>query len=180
MTRIRTLTALAAASLSLAAAPAALAHMQSTGNAGGAPTMNICVAQIDCTYVNYRNGKPTDVIRHGGTIVSWSLNAASSGGQVRLRILRPVAGGKFLAVHTSVTRTVALTGLNTFPAHIKVKRGDVLALENSDSGLYMATAPAGTSVEYFGFGDPIADGSTGAPNSVAPQLHTLISADVKY
>jgi hypothetical protein len=180
MPRIRTLSALAAAALSLAAAPAALAHTQTTGNASGTPAMNICVAMIDCTYVNYHNGKPTDVIGHTGTITSWSLNAASAGGQVRLKILRPVGGGKFLGVHTSVTRTVSLTGLNIFPANIKVKKGDVLALENSDSGLYMANAPSGTCVRYFNYDDPINDGSTGAPDRVVPQLHTLLSAQVKY
>jgi hypothetical protein len=180
MIRIRILTALAATSAALAASPTAFAHVQSTGNANGTPAMNICVAQIDCTYVNFRNGKPTDVVKHNGTIVSWSLNAASTGGQVRLRILRPVAGGKFLAVHTSMIRTVSLTGLNIFPAHIKVRRGDVLALENSDSGLYMANAPAGTCIRYFGYMDSIADGSTAAPNRVAPQLHTLLSAELQY
>lgn len=74
---LRTLTALAAGMLSLAAAPAALAQSSAVGNAGGSPTMNLCVSMQSCTYVNYRNGKPTDVVRHTGTIVDWSVNAGS-------------------------------------------------------------------------------------------------------
>lgn len=73
--------------------------------------------------------------------------------------------------------TVTTTGINTFSAHIKVKRGDVLALSNDSSGLSMATAPAGTCVRYFG--NPPSDSSTGKPNQIAPQLHLLLSADVR-
>jgi hypothetical protein len=181
MRNLRTLTAIAAAaSLSLAAAPAALAHSSTSGNANGSPNMNICVAQIDCTYINYHNNKPTDVIKHAGTIVDWSLNAASSGGQVQLRLLRPAPHGAFKLIHTTPLRTVGSIGVNTFPAHIKVKRGDVLALRNDTSGLYMSTAPAGTCVRYFGYGNPLSDGSTGKPDKVAPQLRVLLSAHVKY
>ena len=64
MRNIRTLTALAATAVSLAVVPAALAHTDSVGNANGSPTMNECVAMIDCTYINYHKGKPSDVIKH--------------------------------------------------------------------------------------------------------------------
>jgi hypothetical protein len=173
----RTLTALAAASLSLAAAPPALASTRHVGNANGSPTMNICVASQDCTYVNYRHGKPTDVVKHSGTIVHWSLNAGSEGGQVQLRILRPIGGGHFKAISSSAVKTVMTTGINTFSAHIKVKQGDVLALSNNTSGIYMAGAPAGTCVRYFG--SPLHNGSTGRPTQIAQQLRLLVSADVK-
>jgi hypothetical protein len=176
--RVRTLTALAVASASLAAAPAALARTSTVGSANGEPTMNICVADINCTYINFVNGKPTDVVKRTGTITSWSLNAGSQGGQVKLRVLRPVAGGKFKAIRSSVVRTVSTTGLNRFPAHIPVRKGDVLALSNSTSGIYMAQTGAGTEIRYFGFGNPLSDGSTGAPDRTSPQLHLLLSAQI--
>jgi hypothetical protein len=140
--------------------------------------MNICVLDISCTYINFSGGKPTDVVKRTGTITSWSLNAGSEGGQVRLRVLRPVAGGKFRAIRSSALRTVSTVGLNTFPAHLAVRRGDVLALSNSSSGIYMAQAPAGADIRYFGFGNPLNDGSTGAPDRTAPQLHLLLSARI--
>jgi hypothetical protein len=56
--------------LSLAVAPAALARTNTVGNATGNPTMNVCAASIDCTYINYHHGKPTDVVKHSGTILT--------------------------------------------------------------------------------------------------------------
>ena len=61
MRQLRTLTALAAtASLALAAAPGAFAKTAGVGNANGTPNLNICLAQIKCTYFNTKNGKPTN------------------------------------------------------------------------------------------------------------------------
>ena len=74
-------------------------------------------------------------------------------------------------------RTVTSTGINTFPARIRVQRGDVLALSNATSGIYMAIAAAGTCVWYFD--SPLSNGSSGAPSHIAPQLHLELSADVK-
>ncbi|MFX6857577.1 hypothetical protein ABTH71_19745, partial [Acinetobacter baumannii] len=66
MRHLRTLTALAAtASLALAAAPAAFAKTSSVGSASGTPTQNVCLASIECTYINFHNGKPTDVVKRG-------------------------------------------------------------------------------------------------------------------
>jgi hypothetical protein len=177
MRRFRMLTALTTASLALAAAPAAFAQTSSVGNSGGSATMNVCVASIECTYVNYHNGKPTDVVKHAGSVTNWSVNAGSIGGQVQLRILRPTSGGKFKVVQTSSTHTVNTIGLNTFVAHINVKAGDVLALRNATSGIYMAQASPGTCVRYFS-PDP-SDGQSAKPNTIVQQLHLLLSAHVK-
>jgi hypothetical protein len=176
MPKLRTLTALAATALTLAAAPAALAKTTPVGNSSGTPAMNVCPLSQDCTYVNFKHGTATDVVKRSGTLVDWSLNAGSVGGQVQLRILRPVGHGKLKAVHSSALETVTVAGLNTFSAHIKVKRGDVLALSNDSSGLYMQSAPAGQCVRHFS--STLSDGTTGRPNQVTPQLHLLLSAVV--
>jgi hypothetical protein len=179
MRHLRTVAALAAtASLALAAAPAAMAKTSGVGNSNGNATMNICVFQQDCTYINYRNGKPTDVVRHTGTLTNWSLNAGSTGGQVQLRVLRPVSAGQFKAVHSSAVKTVSQIGLNTFAAHLRVRRGDVLALSNATSGIYMAAATPDNSIHYFS--STLADGSTGKPDASSPSLHLLLSAHVKF
>lgn len=177
MRRFHILTALTTASLALAAAPAAFAHTASVGNAGGSATMNVCVASIECTYINFHNGKPTDVVKRSGWVTNWSVNAGSTGGQVQLRILRPGRGGTFKVITTSANQTVSDTGLNTFSSHIKVRAGDVLALRNASSGIYMAPAAPGTCVRYFS-GDP-SNGQVAKPDQVAPQLHLLLSAHVK-
>jgi hypothetical protein len=172
MRPIRTLLATVTALLALA--PAALAHTTAVGNSSGSPAMNVCVASISCTYVNYSNGKATDVVRHTGKLVDWALNAGSVGGQVQLRILRPVGGGHFKLIHSSAIETVGVAGPNSFGASINVRRGDVLALSNDTSGIYMASAPAGTCVRYF------QGAISGAPTQNVPMLHLELSADVKY
>lgn len=179
MTRRHLITALAATAVSLSAAPAALAHTDAVGNASGTANANVCVADIQCTYVNYAHGEPTDVVRHAGTITSWKLGAASDGGQVRLRVLRPAGHGAFKLVRSSALRTVTGSGRSTFPASLRVKAGDVLALTNSDSGLYMRSAPAGTDVEYFNYDDPVSATHARTPDRTVPQLHLLLSARVK-
>jgi hypothetical protein len=177
MSRLKIVVALAAGAVSMCAAPAALAGTTSVGSSAGMPIANICVLSFDCTYVNYRHGQPTDVIRHTGTVVDWSVNAGSVGGQVQLRVLRPTGHGRFKLQSSSPTKTISGAGENTFSAGLKVRHGDVLALTNASSGIYMAAAPAGTCVRYF---DSALGGSAGKPNRVAPQLHLLLSAHVKH
>jgi hypothetical protein len=176
MSRNQTVAALTALALSLCAAPAALAGTSSVGSSAGTPIANICVFSFECTYVNYHRGKPTDVLKRAGTLVDWSVNAGSVGGQVRLHVLQPVGSGRFKVRASSALQTVASAGNNTFTAHLKVKSGDVLALTNSTSGIYMAAAPAGTCVRYFDA--PIS--GTGKPNRVSQQLHLLLSAHVEH
>ena len=178
MRTLRTLTSVAATAAALAiAAPTALAQTNQVGDATANPTTNVCAAMIDCTYINFHHGKPTDVVRHGGTVVSWTVNAGSSGGQVQLRILRPTSNHQFKVVRSSAVETISAPGLNLFITNLSVKRGDVLALSNDTSGIYMATVPAGTCVRFFDA--PLNDGSAGKPNRVAVQLHLQLSADVQ-
>ncbi len=146
--------------------------------------MNVCLVDFDCTYINYSNGKPTDVIKHAGTLAAWSLDAGVYyGEQVKLRVLQPVSGGKFKAIGQSSWATIAHTGVNSFSTHVRVRAGDVLAIENTTSSLMMATVPAGECIHYF---DGIAPngilnpGATGKPDRAVPELHTPVSAQVNY
>lgn len=178
MARLRTITAIVAVGLGLIAAPAAMAKHTGIGRSNGSATANICLLSVDCTYVNYHNGRPSDVARHTGTLTAFSVGAGSIGGQVQLRVLRPVAHGKLRFVSSSAIETITTTGENAFATHLKVKAGDVLALSNSSSGIYMETAPAGTCVRYFDTSLP--DGSAGKPTHITPQLHLLLSAQLHY
>jgi hypothetical protein len=136
----------------MAAAPAALATTSSPiGSVSGTPEMNVCLFMVDCTYVNFAHGKPTNVVKHDGTIVSWQ--ALRCGG-LQLRVLRPAGNGKFKFVRSSVTRAATMPGINTFPAHIPVRAGDVLALRDTGSAaqsscLMFAQTGAGHSVRYY-------------------------------
>jgi hypothetical protein len=176
MRHIRTFTALVATAVSLGVVPAALAHTDTVGNASGDPMANECVAMIDCTYINYHKGKPSDVITRSGTLTSWTLNAGSSPGTVQLRILKPTGAHHFKVVFTSKTKTVGHSGKNTFSAHVKVKSGEVLALSNDTSGLYMASASSQDCVRFY-MGS-LDTGSSFDANMNVSQLHLLLSAKV--
>jgi hypothetical protein len=148
---------------------------------------------VDCTYVNYAHGKPTDVVKHSGTIVSWQ---ALQCGALQLRVLRPVAGGKFKFVRSSAIRAAPMPGINTFHANIPVKAGDVLALRDAGSStqsscLMFALAGSGHAVHYYRPSPH--DGLTAKPNrntatdqnsgqgdAGMPNLRVLFDATVKH
>lgn len=182
MSRIRTLTAVSAAALSLTAAAPAMASPSHVGNSSGTPTMNICLLDFQCTYLNTHNGARSDVARHAGTLTKWTVNAASTGGTVRLRILRPVGHGRLKFVRSSALQTIQDFGPNTYKAHIPVKRGDVLGLTNTTSGLYMENSDdPSRAVKYFDYSAPQSRGTVGKPNQTYPQpLRLLLSAKVRH
>jgi hypothetical protein len=175
MRRLLTPVALAALTLALTAT-SAVAKTSSVGSSSGTPTANICALSFECTYVNFAHGAPSDVVRQAGTLREWSLNAGSVGGEVQLRILRRVKHGQLDFVRSSSWETIANAGENTFTSALKVKAGDVLAVTNSSSGIYMSAGPSGVCVRYFDAA--VTDGTTGRLDRVAPRLHLLVSATV--
>jgi hypothetical protein len=73
--------------------------------------------------------------------------------------------------------------MNTFATHIKIKAGDVLAVENTTSSIMMATVPSGECIHYFDGIAPngiLSPGATGKPDKVVNELHTPVSAKVDY
>jgi hypothetical protein len=142
----------------------------------GPANTNICVAGISCTYVQTSGGAPVAVSPVDGTVTRWRLKAGSTGGTVKLRVLRP-AGTNFAAVASSVTQTVT-SDMNTFSTSLPIKAGDVVALDNSTSGLYFtnASSVALALVKYFQ--PALGDGATGAPNNQRVNVELLMNADV--
>ncbi len=168
----------AAAAVAVLLAPTADAADVTIGsNLAGAANRNICVDGFSCTYVQTTGGAPVAVSPVDGTVVRWRLKAGSTSGTVKLRVLRP-AGTNFTAVTSSVVQTVTALGVNTFSTRLAIKTGDVVALDNSTSGIYFTNAPsiALPLVKYFQ--PAIADGATGAPNYQAVNLELLMNADV--
>ena len=176
---------------SLAAAPAAFAHAATVGSIDGNPDNNVCLFEVDCTYVNFAHGRPVDVVQHSGTIVSWSSLKC---GALQLRVLRPAANGKFKFVRSSAVRAAQNAGINTFPAHISVKGGDVLALRDTGSAtqsscLMFTNASSSRGVHYYKpspadgtahrpNASTITDGMSGQGDAATPHLRVLFSATV--
>jgi hypothetical protein len=84
-----------------------------------------------------------------GVITSWSTNAAAgSGQQLRLKVYRRTSAFSFTVVAHDGPRPLAPSALNTFPAAIPVKQGDVI-------GLSVPSASAGgTTACVFETGNP--------------------------
>jgi hypothetical protein len=168
---------IATGALALLLAPAADAADVTIGsNLAGSANANVCVASISCTYVQTSGGAPVAVSPVDGTVVRWRLKAGSTGGTVKLRVLRP-AGTGFTAVTSSAVRTVT-SNMNTFSTSLPIKAGDVVALDNSSSGLYFTDSPAVLLPLVKYFKPAIANGATGAPNNQLVNRELLMNADV--
>jgi hypothetical protein len=160
----------------LVPAGASAADVTIGSNLAGAANMNICSQGISCTYVQTSSGTPVAVSPIAGQVVRWRLKAGSLGGEVKLRVLRPTGTG-YAALTSSTTVTVT-SALNTFTTSLPIAAGDVVALDNSSSGLYFTDSPAIPLplVQYFQ--PAIADGTTAAPTNQRVNLELLMNADV--
>ena len=96
-----------------------------------APT-NTCASPVDRVQPTVSIGN-SYVIPANGTITSWSTTTATNGGQMKLKVFRPVVGNTFSVVGQTDPRDLALNTTNTFSANIAVKAGDVIGM-NSFSG----------------------------------------------
>ncbi|HTR74439.1 MAG TPA: PASTA domain-containing protein [Solirubrobacterales bacterium] len=65
-----------------------------------------------------------------GTIVRWHVLDAS-GGEFRLRTLRPAGGGGYTAVGSSAFELPASEALQTFGVDLPIQVGDLVGLDNS-------------------------------------------------
>jgi hypothetical protein len=171
----------AAAGLAAIASSAASAGPPETitlGSTAGSPTANICLASYDCTYVPFAGvANPGLQVPFNGTVTSFSVNAGSAGGVVKLRVLRPASGGQYTGAGTGPPQTLA-AGVNTFPVSVPVQAGEVLGLDNESSALMFDTSSASPITAYYEL-PPLADGSTAAPNYTKTGDRLLLSATVQ-
>ena len=137
-----------AVALSITAAAAANQTV-TLGSTSGAPSANICVASINCTYVPFTGvSNPGLQVPFDATLTSFSVNAGSAGGIVKLRVLRPAAPGQYTGAGTSPPKTLS-TGVNSFAVSLPVKAGDLLGLDNESSALIFDTSSASPITAYY-------------------------------
>jgi hypothetical protein len=145
------------------------------GSTTGTPNMNVCLGGINCTYVPFDGAAaPALQVPADGTITSFSVNSASAGDTVELRVLRPAGSGQYTGAGTGPAKTLG-TGVTTFTVSMPVKAGDVLALDNSDSALmFDDTSP--TAVNAYYETPSLADGATAAPDHDQSGFRLLMNA----
>ena len=146
-----------APSPSAAAAPVTIGQLAQATPPAACTTMAVDIAQPTVTA-----GNPY-VVPGAGTIISWShLAGNATGQQLTMKIFRKVADPfTYTAVGHDGPRGLARGVLNTFPASIAVKPGDVL-------GLNLAS-PTATGCGFSAIGETnltrsgsLADGEAGA------------------
>jgi hypothetical protein len=134
--RSKLLTAVAASGLiSLATAPSAGAAVTIGQLAPGSSPPELCnVGPTDLTQASVGSGN-SYVMPGEGTITSWTHNAAGPAGQtLKMKVFRPIAGSTYSVVGHDGPRNLVPDQLNTFPASIPVKAGDLLGVNNANAG----------------------------------------------
>ena len=173
--------------LALAASLAGLSLAASASTTGAAVTIGqtgtpttTCSSGNDRLQPSVTSGNayvvPPTVVT--GTITSWSTEASANAGQaLTLKVFRPVGGATYQVVGHDGPH--ALTGgrLNTFPASVPVKAGDVLGSS------IPAAEPTGCNFAVPGdsylFGPELADGQSGDFTGVQADRRLDISAVVE-
>lgn len=108
---------------------------------------------LACTYIQWSGSEPDSSYSSpvAGTIVDWRISSGSAGNKVALRVLRPVGGGKYMAVGTSATETVSgnPTTPDEFSTNLPVQAGDIIGLDNSSDALIFETGVLGAFPEFW-------------------------------
>jgi hypothetical protein len=118
------------------------------------------------------NSTPAAPARHsryvvpagGGTITSWSVSQQKGGSQVRLAVVSFSPGAKSLQVDAlsrlqAIPASAALrSGVETFPARVRVKGGEEIALDEYSGAPYSGCAFPGLPGEQIDIADDGQDG----------------------
>jgi hypothetical protein len=163
----------------LALAPAAEAETVTLGSTAGSPTQNICSAGFECTYVPFNNVySPALVVPFDGTITSFAINSGSATGTVKLRVVRPAAGGRFTGAGTSAPATLT-GGVQSVATSLPVRSGDLLGIENDSAALLFDVGTSTTFTAYYQL-PALGDGASAAPNNIRYPSRLLLSAVLTY
>jgi hypothetical protein len=112
--------------------------------------------------------------------VTWRI-ASGSSSPVRLRVLRPVGGGKFAGVGTSAVQMTSGSPPNTFATNLPIKAGDIIGLDNETQALIFTKDVPGAFPKVFT--PALADGAAAAePTEVVGGgmgLKLQINADIE-
>jgi PASTA domain len=163
----------------LALAPAAEADTVTLGSTAGSPTQNICSAGFECTYVPFNNVySPALVVPFDGTITSFAINSGSATGTVKLRVVRPAAGGRFTGAGTSAAATLT-GGVQSVATSLPVRSGDLLGIENDSAALLFDVGTSTTFTAYYQL-PALGDGASAAPNNIRYPSRLLLSAVLTY
>lgn len=149
----------------LVASVATLSLLSSASPAGAAvtigqtappgPATQVCPTPYDQLNPTVTSGN-SFVSPVSGTITSWSVQEPS-GGQMTMKVFRPLGGLSYQVVGHQGPHNLS-PGLNTFPANVPVKAGDVLG---SSAAGFAACAFAVPGETYLYLAGDLPDGAQG-------------------
>lgn len=152
----------------------AVSHPVTLGSTKGTPSGNICSAGVRCTYLPVSSTRLR--VPFNGTVTRFRVNAGSAGGIVWLRVLRSAGGGKFTGISTSPPKMLNV-GLNSFAVSLRVKKGDLIGLDNATSALMFDTSSATALTAYYM--PALKNGHMAAPTAAQAGYRLLLSATVR-
>jgi hypothetical protein len=158
------------AALSLAGSASHAAASVTLGQLSPNPESVSCVTSaVDFAQPTVTSGNPY-VVPGAGTITSWSHNARSSANQtLTMKVFRKLADpSTYMAVGHDGPRPLAASTLNTFPASVPVKPGDVLGLNRASPNITACFILVPGESYLFRPGN-LADGASGAFSSASNQ-----------
>ncbi len=178
-------TALAIALAIPASAPAATTVLGRVQLTGGLPS-NSSLCGVTCTDVQVGSSSAAQFVGASpvdGTVTSWSLRTPSTpmGSVYALRIVRSVAGGKFVVVGTSNNFTVPDTTdkvRGPFTTSIPLKKGDLIGMVangNAPVPTFGSTSASDTYDLFYGANSLSDNGPPMSPSTNPPLTNQQIA-----
>jgi hypothetical protein len=125
-----------------------------------------------------QSGSPANsyTVPTNGVITSWSFRAAAgTTPPLKLKVVRPAGGDDFTTVGDSQLATPTASSLNTWPARISVKAGDLIGHGYTNDTVAFRTA-SGFNTHELCCSDPVLDPPAGTTATYRP--NTDIQIDV--
>jgi hypothetical protein len=163
--RLLVVTSIAAVPLitGVAGATASVTVGQVAGNLGDAGPCN-----ADADRVQPEVSSNSYVVPNTGGIAAWTVRSWSTNanvdGDMTMKVFRQVSGLDYMVVGHDGPRALTV-GVNTFPANLAAKPGDVIGLNTQDGVGCIFSSPGDS---YLAFDGDLADGESGTFTSGSP------------
>ena len=157
-----------AALAALASSPSPAAASVTRGQLAPSPAPATCgTLRQDFLQPSVTSGN-SYVVPGNGTITSWSTNAYANPGQMwTMKIFRKVADpARYEVVGHEGPRTLAAGALNSFPAAIPVKPGDVLGMNDNDGSAAVSACRIDVPDEALYLTGALTDGASASFNTI--------------
>jgi Ca2+-binding RTX toxin-like protein len=129
----------------------------------------------DCSVVQFALPGRATAAPSNGVVVRWRVRDSS--GSMKLRVVRPAAGGQGTGAGTSATVTVTPGAVATFDTRLPITAGDNIGVELLGQAI-LGVRDVGGAREAVWL-PPLQDGQTRSPDEVNDNVENLYNADIE-